>query len=618
MTLEKLIPGLGDYLFIEPKFIRSSDNKDFEELVSEVAPSAQVLESTGGDDTQILQDAIDHSNGESWIVLNGEFNLSGNLSGKKARILANDAVLKTSAAGDALTIQGVKVGNYQATGGYTQGRSYVLLKDTTGIKAGHLIRFVSTTEQYHPSRSYFYKGGDFIVTRVAADRVYLTGALNHDISAVDTVEVYEPGQLMLQGKLRIENTGALPNGQTGLMLKYSANSIIEGLTVDNFVTCISTTFCVNVNHIGSTTERAWYTGSGTSYGFATISSRNVQYESCSTRTGRHGHTGGGWEPVDNVVMKNCHWFSEQQGNQYSLDFHDNCGSITIENCEMDSFTINGNVKMENCTVHHREKVDSSYKSGDDANKCNYVFDNIQFPNGGQLTLSGYAQSGGTWTMDKVGSIKLSNIHVKGGSLQFNMRAKDSQASMPTQNIDNVIVENCTNVMVLMKDSIENLTLRNYKFLNDAVHIYQYTGASLIKNIIIENAYTAARYTGIQLLNFKRATFINCSDLSMGYDSPRGIITSPNTQAHVTFINCDYTNHTQGFSFDISVYTRIDSAVGTYGTPKGQAITQVPTLTGTAAPTVIPSAIGQEFLDTANKKLYKAFGTTAETDWVVQN
>lgn len=42
------------------------------------------------------------------------------------------------------------------------------------------------------------------------------------------------------------------------------------------------------------------------------------------------------------------------------------------------------------------------------------------------------------------------------------------------------------------------------------------------------------------------------------------------------------------------------------------------LQGTDSPTEVPDFIGQEYLDTTNKKMYKAFGVSAVTDWVLMN
>lgn len=40
--------------------------------------------------------------------------------------------------------------------------------------------------------------------------------------------------------------------------------------------------------------------------------------------------------------------------------------------------------------------------------------------------------------------------------------------------------------------------------------------------------------------------------------------------------------------------------------------------GSNVPTITPTYIGQEFMDTSNKKLYKAFGTASSNDWVALN
>lgn len=47
-------------------------------------------------------------------------------------------------------------------------------------------------------------------------------------------------------------------------------------------------------------------------------------------------------------------------------------------------------------------------------------------------------------------------------------------------------------------------------------------------------------------------------------------------------------------------------------------TMAGSITGTAAPTTTPTAIGQEFIDTINKKIYKATGTSSSSDWTILN
>ena len=41
-------------------------------------------------------------------------------------------------------------------------------------------------------------------------------------------------------------------------------------------------------------------------------------------------------------------------------------------------------------------------------------------------------------------------------------------------------------------------------------------------------------------------------------------------------------------------------------------------TGTAAPSTTPAAVGDTFIDTSNKKIYTATGTSSSSDWTILN
>jgi hypothetical protein len=520
-------------------------------------------EGTVSEVTQRLQNAINEANGKKIVVLKGEYILNQTIIGGDANILSLGATLKFTNSGDGLAFKGtLKTTSLTATGGYSKGRQLLFMNNTSGIEKGDLIRFLSTSELYHPARSYYYKGMSAIIDRVEIDAVYFGQTAPYDMSSVNVVEIYKPAKVNIEGKLRIENTGALPNGQRGLVLERCVLSKIEGVTVDNFDTCISSFYSVHVTFKNCRTERAYYTGSGQSYGFATISSNFVSYDNCVSRTGRHGHTAGGFEPCDHIYMKNCAWYCELETGQKSLDFHENVITIQIENCEMDCFNLQGNVIMKGCTVHHRESVFSTYGSSDNYAKSNYLFENIYLPNGGQIKLSGYSQSGGTWSMDKIGSIKLINVYSP-LAVQFAIMGKDVSGLAP-QRIRNVSFENTHNIMLLMKDTIDNVHIKNFSFEQDAVYIFQYGDASIVNNITIENIRTVARYTGIQLLNFKRATFIGCSDYTGGLESPINTVASP-SNAHVVFMNCEFN---APFSVSVDSYTLIDSYLTYQGSTTG--------------------------------------------------
>jgi hypothetical protein len=526
-----------------------------------------------GDATTVttkLQTALNNIKENEIICLSGTYLLNATITGTSARIWSDNATLKFSNAGNGLHFKGtLKRDDLTASGGYARGTNSLVLNSTSTLSKGDLIRFVATGELYHPSRSYFYKGLNSIIERISGTTVYFNQAAPYDMTNINHVQVYTPAEVHLFGKLRIENTGALPNGLAGLTIERAANCHIQHVVVDNFESNITTINSVNVTYEYCRTERAWYTGSGLSYGFVTNSSNHVFYNHCSTRSGRHGHASGGFEPNDHIMMKNCSFFNEPAANEASFDLHDNMINITLENCEMDAFNINGKVSMLNCTVHHKHRTISKFGSSDSFTKTNYLFENLNLPNGGNMSLSGYAQSGGTWTMDKIGAIKIVNVNSP-SSCSLTLKGRDT-SGMPIQNINFVSIENTSQMQVLMSDVVNHLHVRNYMYLNDAVNIYQYSGGGLIRSALFENVQIGARYTGLQLVNFWRATFINCTDTAIAAASPRAIIDS-SASGHATFINCDFTNHTEGFDLNVNTYTLIDTKMTMYGTPNGIAKT----------------------------------------------
>lgn len=58
----------------------------------------------------------------------------------------------------------------------------------------------------------------------------------------------------------------------------------------------------------------------------------------------------------------------------------------------------------------------------------------------------------------------------------------------------------------------------------------------------------------------------------------------------------------------------------YGLTQASAVTRIPSLalTGTAAPAVTPSYVGQFFVDTSARKLYFSVGTASSADWEIAN
>lgn len=108
-------------------------------------------------------------------------------------------------------------------------------------------------------------------------------------------------------------------------------------------------------------------------------------------------------------------------------------------------------------------------------------------------------------------------------------------------------------------------------------------------------------------------------------SPVGLIIV-NTDTAATYLSCgaDGVTFSGGatiarFEVDGTLADNSDYYVPTQKAVKTYVDTQAPTVsTGTAAPATTPTKVGDIFVDTTNKKLYFATGTTNSSDWTIAN
>ncbi|MGG1571589.1 hypothetical protein [Fictibacillus sp. NRS-1165] len=602
---------------------------------------------SGGDDTAAFQTALNDAVAQNKrLVVGGTYTLSSPVTVTgRIEILSYNAVFNVTHKNTALTFIGTNKNLTPTATTYNAGDDFLVLSSTAGIEKGDLVRFCATTEQYHPSRSYYYKGGSVVVTHVQSDRIYFSDALPFSMAAIDVVQIYKPGQVKIEGRMDVINTAtsttqtSVSAGSMGVKLERCAGFEVEGLFVDGFDTNITPVFCTGGTFRSCRTGRAYYwtvsgttnVNSGGSYGFSTVSSRDIHYEDCHTRSGRHGHTGGGNEPLDRISFKNCSFFNEHElqttagfSVQYAFDLHDNAIKIDFENCDFDSFTIIGNCTMTNCTVHHKGRTDSSYKPGDDPMKNSYIFDNVIFPNVGSLRCVGAMQSGGTWTgQDRISNITLRNVVTSGTFILYAAMSSPqgaNNASAPTVTINDLTIENCKNVHFWAKDNINNLTLRNVYNDQSYNHLYQIAPASpftsatgKLDNILIENCHFGNKYLGMNLTNFGKMTIINSDVLSTAETAGRFLFQT--TGARVIMIGSDFSALQQGINFNLGSgsgkRTIIDSPYTLYGATGDVAILNE---------TVLRSKVGQSTQNGDGTKtaftIAHGLGVTPSS-WIVQ-
>lgn len=146
-----------------------------------------------------------------------------------------------------------------------------------------------------------------------------------------------------------------------------------------------------------------------------------------------------------------------------------------------------------------------------------------------------------------------------------------------------------------------------------------TGTGNGGDVILSTATTGTTGTTLQTLSPRWYIKSSTGQLSN--------VSTPSTSALVNL-----TSTTQGFLAPVMTTTQklaitspatglqvYDTNMGCICYYNGTAWVNQPTIsTGTAAPTTTPTKIGDEFVDTTNKKIYFATGTSASTDWTIVN
>ncbi|WP_181950306.1 hypothetical protein, partial [Streptococcus lutetiensis] len=70
--------------------------------------------------------------------------------------------------------------------------TYVTVGSTSGMAVGDQIRIYHTGDLYDTSRAYYYKGGNFLITKISGNNVYISRRIPYDMKSGAKVEVYKP------------------------------------------------------------------------------------------------------------------------------------------------------------------------------------------------------------------------------------------------------------------------------------------------------------------------------------------------------------------------------------------------------------------------------------------
>ncbi|TWJ39641.1 hypothetical protein CHCC5027_3554 [Bacillus paralicheniformis] len=461
------------------------------------------------DDTSALQSAINNTpeGGTLELGKNAIYRTSQRLVGtKNIRINGNGSKIIASHQGEGLVFEGTLKASTTAKA-YTAFTRYIDLDSTSSIAVGDQLRIYHTGDLYDTSRSYFYKGGNVLVTKVSGSRVFLNIALPFAMSAGAKVDVYKPITVCIND-LEVTHDGTLgqsPYGTYGLNIKYSKNSVVSNVKVDNFNHNFKMDMTINNSLIGVETGRAYFSGSGESYGVSNYSSTGLLIMASSMISGRHGFTVTGQEPSYNTTLIGCEIGQEDEVSLPGLDCHGNNFSLTATNCTLYNFHLAGNCVLDGCTVYPTFANDkNSFSVADSYDRANYVIRDCNLL-ANYYELDAYGQQA-TSTRKYIGSIVFENV-VGNNYTQCTFKARDRGATVQSI-IQRLVVKNCKEFTLVTNERVDRMYFENVRTTRDAKIIEQVEDAQSYM-VKFESCTIPARYRCVTLIDFDKLTFDDC-------------------------------------------------------------------------------------------------------------
>jgi hypothetical protein len=295
-------------------------------------------------------------------------------------------------------------------------------------------------------------------------------------------------------------------------------------------------------------------------------------------------------PVDSVtgnlfkgsVTADCD-ISKFSGNTFKVEadagFNDQVNLTTVSvitDCsfdKLDTLTVKNSVRLENSKI-----IDCTFRNVKvkvkDVELVNTKTQDTGFVlTGGYFKTNGCRVNQGTYTIQNNYAIAPDNsafLIINDATNNFNVEMRNTDIiSTSTQNIFSSpsLVKTKTNL------KLNNVTI--IKQVNNKIGLEVFDGALDLNNTTIASDVAVTAY-------------------------------NPSTSFSHKYIDCTFTNVSFTAKTSDLIYKQSD--INILANP----------LTGTTAPSSTPQKIGQEYYDTTNKKLYKAFGVSSSTDWIIMN
>lgn len=456
---------------------------------------------------------------------------------------------------------------------FKKGDRYLNIADTSGIQAGDIAQVVST-ELYHTSRAYYYKGGMTQINKVYVSALNISTHFPFNLTGNTlTINIYRPKKPRLKD-ITIVRTGTLDETQDGVYYEFCKSVKLEGVFVGGFCRNVRLSRCLYNTIDRLETGECYYEGGATCYGLALYSCTNTDIKNCNLPLGRHGLVVSGQECCFNTTLETTTIGNNYEPNVHALDAHDCNYDMTLINCETTSLGISGNCKFLNCrfsnkTADNKGVIKLRYHTSYEY--ANYLFENCKFISEDEDYVVFEGDSYGqlqTETANAIGRIELKNCD---GFLKFDLNIRNTYQFTYTApfhgTIDTIDISNHRkSVYFITHDNIGSMKLDNvYSKTNIARFFNQYDTTTYIDRLELKNCGIPSRVEAVNLKNFGRVVFRDCYLTNVDAGTGKGMIFAGGDMVameHCTFASIPFD---RGLEFSgIGTLALINTNVALYG------------------------------------------------------
>lgn len=428
--------------------------------------------------------------------------------------------------GSAFNFGGELIKEIPINGSYSEGAMSIPISDTSGISIGDTV-LISSTDLFNNSRTYYRKGGYFVVTDVQSDHVRINRDMPFSFkTGTGKAFFYKPITGSVKN-VKIINNGEINLGVFGIKVSNSLNFRIKNVFIDGFNHLINLR-----NHANSWVEgfiggRSYFTGTNESCGLTSYIGQNFKLTHSVIKSGRHAVSLTGFEPSFGSLIENCTFDMEDPNSQHSFDCHAANHDMKMVNCSSNGAILAGNCHITRSRFNSTNGKLVTISKYNDFSHANYIFDNCEFSNT-IVRVSKHAMNPDS-TANSIGSLVLRNCIVK---TPMTLRLEGAR-------FNQISISETNNIAMIIASTVEQLLVDGVRFLEDTNFLSQMNEDTRIKNVSIRNSFLSSRYLTILLHNSDNVLLDNITfDYPKGSNSPTNELFNI-TSKRLTINNCEF-------------------------------------------------------------------------------